>query len=231
MKKTLGYIILEAIMIVFGVLAGFALERYRESLADEELKMTLYKELSNDLESMLHNDVKRLEGRYESIGRSFSHIIRSIESNLIQKDSFFISIHDIEYFPKLIGNRATYNSIINSGRIDYFDQDSTFRKIQDLYGRIDLLNLVASDDSFYKTYLTPLLNQYSDRGALKFNYSSNNLIAVRPPAIEMKPFLTKEFLNITQLLKFRVELYDDVEFIKKRAEEIIQEINMITEIK
>ncbi|MBS1557266.1 MAG: hypothetical protein JST69_00960 [Bacteroidetes bacterium] len=71
MKKTLGYIILESVLIIFGVLIGFTLERYRESLADKEQKIQLYKELGNDLENMLKGDIKRLNGRYKSLDKSF----------------------------------------------------------------------------------------------------------------------------------------------------------------
>ncbi|MBS1490543.1 MAG: hypothetical protein JSS93_08445 [Bacteroidetes bacterium] len=225
MKKTLSHILLESAFIVFSVFVGFALERYRENLADKERKIQLYKELSNDIENMLESDIERLNGRYRSLDRSFSYLINAIESGSnVLPDTFFVSLHDIEYFPILVAQRPTYNSIINSGTIIFFEQDSTFKKIQQLYERIDLLNLAVGDDSFYKTYLTPLLNKYSDRGALKYNYISNRVYASRKPQIDFNQFRTKEFLNILHLLKFRIELYKANELIINQSKEIIADI-------
>jgi len=160
---------------------------------------------------------------------SFNYLINAIESENIQLDSFYVSLHDIEYFPHLIGQRPTYNSIISSGRITSFEQDSTFKKLQELYEIIDIQNVSLAGENFYKEYLTPLLNKHSDRSALKYNLFTNSVYAAQLPKVDLNPFRTKEFLNIVYLLKFRIELYNSNDFIIKKSKEIIYEIKKITE--
>lgn len=228
MKKTIGYIALESFLISIGIFIGFAVERYRDSSNDLDQKHRLYQELANDLKATKEHMIWLRDGMYKPLKNNLTYLIHSIENNHIKMDSFFLAVARLEFFPNVIENRATFNAIINSGRIVLFEQDSTFNKVQALYSTFDYMKINVSSHQIhnYKEYLTPFLNKYADRNAVEFD-SIGNRVLKRKPRVDMTKFTSPEFLNILNLLK--VSLWDETryEMVLNEITDVIAEVEKV----
>jgi hypothetical protein len=202
MKERLSHIIIESVLICIGILIAFWVDRYKNSLIDQEVKVQLYKSLRYDLKKDSVNYRTLRSGIL--IQKKRIADLKRLSNQPDQKDSLTILLYQLEtefidggqY--RFYDNTDTYSNIISSDQLRSFQLDTTFSKLRDYYVRRRLFDEGVRAYRVYSTStLTPYFDKYFDRTCVGYLSDTSEVIAIlRKPSYDKNQFRSREFLNI-----------------------------------
>lgn len=198
MKQTILKLIAEAILIIFSVLLAFWIDSKTKQVGDKKLRKELidriYTDIKNDSVSysLFLRNRKKAEASLETL-------IRYVSSDKITADSLASLLAIIEWIPGYQPTNSTYSSIINSGQLQLFEEDTLFMNISFYYNQND--NVIGFTQAYMagsNRFLVPFLNEHFDRRLFDEKLKHN------VKAIDINKFKSKEFFNVLISLKDRL---------------------------
>ena len=203
-RHTIGYVLLESVLIGMSILAAFWLENYRENTESEHIKYEYYKRLHTDL-ALDTRQLQKLKSNAANQIERIDKILEILDQKNTNIDTLTLLINMTEQvflnnnFYKL-DDRFTINSIINSEQGKIFKRDNTFLLITQYYqARSNFVNGIKVFHSYCEQNLTPYIDQFFDRSAI-----GNTTNLTHKPNYSLANFKTNHFKNLLISTKERI---------------------------
>ncbi len=195
MKQTLVKIFAEGLLIIFSVLLAFWIDNRYQSIGNSKLKTHLL----TGIYSEMQDDSSHLSNYFEmrhDVSSRLNSFLDNPAAYTTKVDSLIYFLDVISVLHQFTANNATYLSIINSGQIELFEQDTLFEKIEKYYWFNDI---VSRDTKDYKENVKASLNPYVSKHFDRRLFDEKRYL--KAEAINFKEFESREFINLLYSLK------------------------------